>query len=114
MEREPEQAALAAARDPVGDVEERALDEGPVAHDPDPTGLLGDEDPAAPVAGIGHVEWRPQPADDDAHDRDDAGRIERSGRRARDGRRWGEPAADAEGRSTEGPPGVPDGRAVEA
>ena len=82
MEGDPQQATFAATGDPARDVEERPFDEGPVAHDPDPSGLFGHEDPAAPVAGIGHIERRIQAAGHDVHDRDDAGRVGRSGRGA--------------------------------
>ena len=55
-EGEAEQALLAAARDPIVDVEERRRQERPVLDDPDPATLLDDEQPMAAVARIDDVE----------------------------------------------------------
>ena len=51
MQGEAKQAALAARREPFGDVEERLFDERAVAHDADLAALLHDEDAVGPVIG---------------------------------------------------------------
>ena len=61
VERQAEQAALAAARDPIRDVEERRVEDRPVLDDPDPAALLDDEQAAAPVTGVGDIQRRREP-----------------------------------------------------
>ncbi len=83
MEGESEQPALTATRDLGRDVEERPIDERPVAHDPDPPGLLDDEEAAAPVGRIGDVDRVGESVDRDRHVDGDLRRVERAGDRRR-------------------------------
>ena len=55
MEREAEEAALAAREDDRVDVEERRAEERAVLHDPDDPALLDDEDPRGVAGGEGEV-----------------------------------------------------------
>jgi hypothetical protein len=98
VEGETQEPALAAAPDPRDDVEERSIDEGPGLDDPDPPGLLGDEDPTGPVARVGDVEWRAEAVDHDAGDGRHAGPGRR--RAGRGSRRTGGDQDD--GRPDEG------------
>jgi hypothetical protein len=86
MEREPEQALLAAAADGARDVEERLCDELPVANDPDEPALLDDEDPPAAVVRRDRSEGRVEATDDGFERHRQAGRVEWARRR---GGRWG-------------------------
>ena len=87
VEGETEQPALTAARDLRADVEERPVDERPVAHDPDPPGLLDDEQPAAPVGGIRDVHGVGKTLDRDRHVDRHLRRVERAGGRRGGARR---------------------------
>src|SRR6185369_4921524 len=76
MERHAEESALAAARDPVADVEERRRQDPSVADDPDPAALLRHEQPSAAVPGIRDPERCAQPVDERLERDRDARRIE--------------------------------------
>ena len=65
VEGQSQQASFATAGDPIRDVQERPIDELAVPHDPDPAGLLDDEDATAPIARVGHVDRGVQAGQDD-------------------------------------------------
>jgi hypothetical protein len=67
MERQPEEAALAATGDPRVDVEERGGERNPIGDDLDPATLLHDELPKASVAGVRQEEGLGEAAGD-AHE----------------------------------------------
>jgi len=80
MEREAEQPALAAGREPVADVEERFAGEDAVPYDADLAALFDHEDAPAAVAGVGHRERIVEAVDDALEGQPDPGRVEPAGR----------------------------------
>ena len=68
MEGDPQQAALAAGRDEVGDVDERGRQERAVLDDADPATLLDDEEPPAAVARADDLDRGVEPGDDGRQD----------------------------------------------
>jgi len=87
VEGEPEQAPLAARGEAAGnasDVQERAALEHVVQHDAHGSALLGDEQPATPVAGVGDRGRSVEPAENESH-LHLAGRESGRGRRFRRG-----------------------------
>ena len=79
MESEAQQSTLSAVADAIADVEERLAGEFPVLDDPDPAGLLDDEESSAAVTGVADEDRRIEPRrnrlEGDPHGRQVPGRA---------------------------------------